>query len=131
MDLSLPADPSSPAAARIALEAAGLSIPPGVLPDLQLLVSELVTNSVRHARLAPTQRIELRVLVEPGLARVEVEDPGRGFQPTPRGPGDRHDEGWGLFLVDRIADRWGVLDGSPAVVWFEVGWAAGWSSRAT
>jgi anti-sigma regulatory factor (Ser/Thr protein kinase) len=127
MDLSLPADPSSPAAARSALATEGLPIPSGVLPDLQLLVSELVTNSVRHARLAPNQRIELRVLTGPDHVRVEVKDPGGGFRPTPRRPGDQRDEGWGLYLVDRLADRWGVLDGSPAVVWFEIGWAAGWS----
>jgi anti-sigma regulatory factor (Ser/Thr protein kinase) len=131
MDLSLPVDSSSPSAARSALETQELPIPRGVLPDLQLLVSELVTNAVRHARMASDQRIEVRVRVEPDHVRVEVEDPGRGFTPMPRRPDDRRDAGWGLYLVDRLADRWGVFDGSPAVVWFEVGWAAGWSNPAT
>jgi anti-sigma regulatory factor (Ser/Thr protein kinase) len=124
MQLSLPADASTPGVARTALTDQGLSVPAPIVPDLQLLVSELVTNSVRHANLAPGQRIELRVTVEPGTVRVEVEDPGPGFTPRPRRPGDRRDEGWGLYLVERIADRWGVTDGSPAVVWFEIDWRA-------
>jgi len=123
MQLSLPPDATTPGVARTALEE-GLSVPARVLPDLQLLVSELVTNSVRHADLAPGQRIELRVHAEPGTVRVEVEDPGPGFTPTPRRPGDRRDDGWGLYLVERIADRWGVVDGSPAIVWFEIDWRA-------
>ncbi len=122
MRLSLPAGVSTPGAARAALGEEGLSVPPRLLSDLQLLVSELVTNSVRHADLAPGQRIELRVHVVPRTVRVEVEDPGPGFTPTPRRPGDRRDEGWGLYLVERIADRWGVVEGPPAVVWFEIDW---------
>jgi anti-sigma regulatory factor (Ser/Thr protein kinase) len=123
MELSLLADPSSPAAARTAIDAGHLSVPGAVIPDLQLLVSELVTNSVRHAGLSPDQRIAVRVDVSEDRVRVEVEDPGVGFTPAPRRPGDRRDAGWGLYLVDRIADRWGVKDGSPAVVWFEIDWA--------
>ena len=124
MQLSLPADASTPGVARTALGEEGLSVPARLLPDLQLLVSELVTNSVRHANLAPGQRLDLRVRVVPGSVRVEVEDPGPGFTPTPRRSGDRRDEGWGLYLVEHIADRWGVIDGPPAVVWFEIDWPA-------
>jgi anti-sigma regulatory factor (Ser/Thr protein kinase) len=131
MELSLPADSSSPAAARNAIDAGRLAVPTGVMPDLQLLVSELVTNSVRHAGLSPGQRISVRLDVEGEHVRVEVEDPGDGFTPTPRRPGDRRDAGWGLYLVDRIADRWGVTDGSPAVVWFEIGWTGERSSPPT
>lgn len=124
MQLSLPADPSTPGVARNALGDEELSVPARLVPDLQLLVSELVTNSVRHANLAREQRIEIRVTVRTGTVRVEVEDPGPGFTPTPRRPGDRRDEGWGLYLVERIADRWGVTSGTPAVVWFEIDWPA-------
>jgi anti-sigma regulatory factor (Ser/Thr protein kinase) len=131
MDVSFPVDPSTPAAARSALNVGALDVPSGVLPDLQLLVSELVTNSVTHADFDAGQRIELRVRVEPDRVRVEVQDPGPGFTPKPRGSDDPLDAGWGLYLVERIADRWGVVDGAPAVVWFEIGWAAGWSNPAT
>ena len=122
MQLSFPADATTPGVARTAVGERGLSVPARVLPDLQLLVSELVTNSVRHADLAPGQRIELRVQVTPGMVRVEVEDPGRGFTPAPRRPADGRDDGWGLYLVEHIADRWGVIDGPPVIVWFEMDW---------
>jgi anti-sigma regulatory factor (Ser/Thr protein kinase) len=131
MYLSLPVDSSSPATARNAIDAESLPLPPGVLPDLQLLVSELVTNSVRHAGLRPDDRIELRVLVRADRVRVEVEDAGPSFTPRPRRSDDRRDAGWGLYLVERLADRWGVLDGDRAVVWFEIAWAPGWSSPST
>ena len=124
MQLSLPVDASTPGVAQTALGEQGLSVPDRVLPDLQLLVSELVTNSVRHADLVPGQRIELRVAVAPGMVRVEVEDPGPGFTPTPRRSGERRDDGWGLYLVEHIADRWGVVDGPPSIVWFEMDWRA-------
>ena len=120
MQLSLPVDAATPGVARTALGDQELSVPPSMVPDLQLLVSELVTNSIRHADLAPGQHIELRVRVLPGCVRVEVEDPGPGFTPTPRRPGDRREDGWGLYLVERIADRWGVVDGPPSIVWFEM-----------
>jgi anti-sigma regulatory factor (Ser/Thr protein kinase) len=131
MDVSFPVDPATPAAARSALNTGALDVPSGVLPDLQLLVSELVTNSVTHADFDTGQRIELRVRVEPDHVRVEVQDPGPGFTPKPRRTDDPLDAGWGLYLVERIADRWGVRGGAPAVVWFEIGWAAGWSNPAT
>jgi anti-sigma regulatory factor (Ser/Thr protein kinase) len=123
MQLSLPVDASTPGVARTAIGERAF-VPPRVLLDLQLLVSELVTNSLRHADLALGQRIELRVEVVPGTVRVEVEDPGRGFTPTPRRADDLRDDGWGLYLVERIADRWGVAGGPPAIVWFEIDWPA-------
>jgi anti-sigma regulatory factor (Ser/Thr protein kinase) len=125
MQLSLPVDATTPGAARTAVGEQGFSVPARVLPDLQLLVSELVTNSVRHAQLVPGQRIELRMHVETGMVRVEVEDPGPGFSPSPRRSGDRRDDGWGLYLVEHIADRWGVMDGPPSIVWFEMDWPVG------
>jgi anti-sigma regulatory factor (Ser/Thr protein kinase) len=85
-------------------------------------VSELVTNSVRHARLRPHDPIRLQVRVSDRLLRVEVSDPGEGFGanvPEPvaaRGPG-----GWGLFLTERLADRWGVdRESGWTTVWLEV-----------
>jgi anti-sigma regulatory factor (Ser/Thr protein kinase) len=89
--------------------------------DLCLLVSELVTNSVRHARLRPPDTIRLRVEVSDRLLRVGVTDPGEGFgadilEPAVRGPG-----GWGLFLTERLADRWGVdRESGWTTVWLEL-----------
>ena len=53
-----------------------------VYSDMRLLVSELVTNSVRHARLLPGDRIRLQVELSERVFRVEVSDPGEGFGPS-------------------------------------------------
>lgn len=88
--------------------------------ELRLLVTELLTNSVRHSG-AGSGWITLDVDVYANAVRVEVKDHGPGFeldgtpQPHPDRPG-----GWGLCLVDRLADRWGVDRVDQTVVWFEV-----------
>ena len=89
------------------------------LDDLRLLTSELVSNSVKHGGSPRERPIRVRVSVTEKHVRVAVMDSGPGFeQPSPVGPGV--DGGWGLFLVDRIADRWGTdVDGSTTV-WFEL-----------
>ncbi len=113
--------PRCPAEARTSLTPLADSLPAKVYLDLSLLVSELVTNSVRHARLRPRDLIRLRVETSDRVIRLEVSDPGGGFsadlpEPTTRGPG-----GWGLFLTERLADRWGVdREGGWTTVWLEV-----------
>ena len=90
-----------------------------VLENIRLLVTELVTNSVRHAK---ASSIEMMVVVSRTRVHVEVANPGGGFEPRPSGPEDS-DSGWGLFLVDRLSDDWGVAQGSGADyqrVWFEL-----------
>lgn len=81
---------------------------PVLLEDVRLLVSELVCNSLRHAGLESDQWIELVAEVSLRAIRVEVRDPGAGFDPPPAalrpGPG----AGWGFLLVDALADRWGM-----------------------
>jgi anti-sigma regulatory factor (Ser/Thr protein kinase) len=93
------------------------------LEKLRLLVSEVVSNGVRHGDgIGP---IELRVTVGSSSVRVEVEDPGHGFRPEPgTGPADRTD-GWGLLLVERLAARWGVVASGTTLVWFELDLRAG------
>lgn len=91
-----------------------------VLEDATLLVSELVTNAVRHASQAGFPQVELRLKVEPERVRVVVSDPGGGFDAAPRLPTASESSGWGLYLVDRIADRWGVITKDRNEVWFEI-----------
>jgi len=98
----------------------GPSVPGKVLQDATLLVSELVTNAVRHAPHAGTPEVELRLKVEPERVRVVVSDPGGGFDASPRLPTASESSGWGLYLVDRIADRWGVITKDRNEVWFEI-----------
>ena len=51
--------------------------------------------------------------------RVEVHDDGPGFEPPATPPPEDADAGWGLFLVEQLADAWGVGDGGKGV-WFEI-----------
>jgi anti-sigma regulatory factor (Ser/Thr protein kinase) len=116
--LELPAEPGSASAARRAVEG-GLALEGETLETVKLLVTELVTNSVRHAGLPSGAEIVLRARVSGELVRVEVTDAGRGFDPADR-PEPSEAGGWGLRLVEALADRWGV-ETSPAVrVWFEL-----------
>lgn len=87
---------------------------------VKLLVTELVTNSVRHARLPAGRPILLDVRRRGTVLRVAVSDGGPGFehepgQPLPLAPGGR-----GLLLVERLSDRWGVTRGRGTCVWFEL-----------
>jgi anti-sigma regulatory factor (Ser/Thr protein kinase) len=109
------------ASARAALVDLADALPSGVLEDVRLLVSELVTNSIRHAGIEEGGGVELRVLVSQRVLRVEVVDGGRGFEPASPGPSADMGSGWGLYLVDRIADRWGTRPTDPGTcVWFEI-----------
>jgi len=90
-----------------------------ILYDVTLLVSELVTNSYRHGGLAPDDSIGLRVELAEGTVRIEVTDRGAGGTPAIRDPGE--DGGWGLRIVERVANRWGSEDVPEGrVVWFEL-----------
>ena len=82
-----------------------------------LLVSELVTNCVRHACLRDGDRIVLAARLTREFARIEVRDPGPGFDPEVR----HQANGFGLRMLDMLSSRWGVdRDDSGTRVWFEV-----------
>jgi anti-sigma regulatory factor (Ser/Thr protein kinase) len=123
MELSLEAQPAAAGRARRALAGTGL-VGSVQEPTLLLLVSELVSNSVRHAGLTEAERISLRCRALQECARVEVCDNGRtGGSPRMR---ERDGEvlepgGLGLHLVDAMADRWGVgCWAGKTCVWFEL-----------
>jgi len=121
--------PAAPSAARHALFE--LAVPRQAPRErLRLLVSELVTNSVQHAPTGPDASLDMLVLVgaSDGGIRVEVSDAGDGFHPARLGPDRDLTSGWGLYLVDALADRWGVARGKPTRVWFELRWPRGDSS---
>ena len=110
------ADSRAPGAARHALRALNGELDSELAADIRLLVSELVTNSLRHTGSA---QIDLEVSSSDELIRVDVCDHGAGFQVTGSPtPGDA--SGWGLFMVDRLADRWGVETNGATRVWFEL-----------
>ena len=119
--MSVELEPGATAAgeARAALTVLDGRIDADALDDIRLLVSELVTNSVRHSG-AERELVRLMVTSRGGTVRVEVSDGGRGFQPRARTKAQDEVGGWGLHLVDRLADRWGVETGRRTRVWFEL-----------
>ncbi|MCW3020146.1 MAG: hypothetical protein JWN10_2454, partial [Solirubrobacterales bacterium] len=91
------------------------------LGTLTLLVSELVSNAVLHSDAPPASGIVLRAhLLEADAIRVEVIDRGTGFTATPRDDGRPPGGGYGLFLVEQQATRWGVDCEGGTRVWFEL-----------
>jgi len=88
----------------------------GLVADTELLVSELVTNAILHARSPATVTIDR----DTTSIRVAVCD-ASSAQPRVRDYGPRAVTGRGMMLVDRIAERWGVdVNGRGKCVWFEV-----------
>jgi anti-sigma regulatory factor (Ser/Thr protein kinase) len=88
--------------------------------DIALLVTELVGNSLRHAGLGPDDRVRVRIARQRGSVRVEVTDPGPGFSPMRERPGRRQTGGRGIYLVEQVADRWGLERAGETCVWFEL-----------
>lgn len=116
--LTLAPVPESIPIARHTLDRLADALENPTLDNLRLLVSEVVTNSVRHSTSEGT--VELRVTVNPYRVRVEVEDHGPGFDPTLADDSLERSSGWGLLLVDRLAARWGVVSSLTTTVWFEL-----------
>ena len=122
VDLELEGTPDAAAAAREAVAHFSDRVPERRLRDVRLLVSELVTNAVRHAGLSASDRIRLIVHLHEAVLRVEVDDPGTGFELRPPEPDPARASGWGLYLVDELSDRWGMDRGGRGGtrIWFEL-----------
>ncbi|MFE0039977.1 ATP-binding protein, partial [Streptomyces sp. NPDC059018] len=122
----LPRSPRSAGRARafLAEQSREWKLPDEVAETAVLLLSELVTNACRHARVPPGREVRARcVLGSDGVLRVEVSDASEVL-PCPRtaGPGD--EAGRGLALVAALADAWGAHPrecGVGKTVWFEIG----------
>jgi anti-sigma regulatory factor (Ser/Thr protein kinase) len=122
--MRLGSGPDAAAEARRALSELRADLDPPLMETLRLLVTELVTNSVRHT---DCDSVTLRVAIGKAAVLTEVADDGPGFdadaaleaeQREGRGP----DTGWGLFLVQRLARDWGVKEEKHSKrVWFELG----------
>jgi anti-sigma regulatory factor (Ser/Thr protein kinase) len=113
----IPRDPCAPLVARRLVDDLDGVLAPGAADRARLLLSEVVTNAVRHGEGAT-----IRVLLDagdPGRLRCEVTDEGDGFVPIARDRPATDEGGWGLHLVDTLAHRWGVRE-DRAHVWFEL-----------
>ena len=114
-------DRRAPAAARSAIDALTGEVNPALIGNTKLLVSELITNSVKYGGGGPVT-LEVRS-DDPNQMRVEVIDQGSGFVPVARSRPKTEVGGWGLHLVETLSECWGVYEGSTHV-WFEVRAAA-------
>ena len=119
VELTLPAEPRAAAVARRHVR--DLPLDTETREVVSLLVTELVTNAVRHGRVADDTSIVVRLsVVEDDLVRVAVVNDGPVFEPIPRKREVDTAGGMGLQLVDRLADRWGVEGNGETKVWLEV-----------
>src|SRR5262245_56573604 len=121
--LRLGSSPDAAVEARRAIARLRADLDPPLMETLRLLVTELITNSVRHT---DCEALTLRIEIGRSAVLTEVADDGPGFDLPPHQAQtvDAHDPGygWGLFLVQRLARNWGVKeDGGSKRVWFELG----------
>src|SRR4051794_3876533 len=105
-------------ARRAVRETLGGVVSDRTLDDAELLVSELTTNSIRHA---DDSELSMEARVRGDRVHVRVCDRGDGFVAhSPEKPDLEVAGGYGLVLLDRLADDWGVLQGDRFCVWFEL-----------
>ena len=120
LQIDLERVPDSPAEARRALADVSDDLSPRRLEDARLLVSELVTNAIRHAGLGDDDHITVVLETDAGALRIEVRDRGPGFDLVEPTPDPARPSGWGLYLVRALSDRWGVERNDETLVWFEL-----------
>ena len=122
--VELPATRGAPGMARAWATAASVasSLTKAEHADVKLVISELVTNAVRHVTYGPGENmVSLALGVATLRLRIEVCDRGTGFliervdPPAPHAPDRR-----GLLIVDAIALRWGASRGARHCVWTEI-----------
>jgi anti-sigma regulatory factor (Ser/Thr protein kinase) len=111
-EASLPLDARAPGAARIVVASLRGRVPASVLETAQLLVSELVTNSVRHSGASTRASVVVRVQVTESMVRLEVSDPGCDGVIAPRAPDLQGGGGFGLNVVRTCSERWGLERGA-------------------
>jgi anti-sigma regulatory factor (Ser/Thr protein kinase) len=119
--ITVPAGPAAPTTARRALTRwLSSRTTNGLLSDAPLLVSELVTNSMRHAGLRGAAGVRVSAELTDGVLRIEVEDGGRNGAVSRRSPSRDRAGGYGLNIVDALALRWGVERAGGTMVWVEL-----------
>lgn len=119
----IPLDVRAPGVARsVVVRCLAEHLVTPVLENAQLIVSELVTNSVSHSGAPEGDDVVVRVHMWRGKCRLEVEDQGRDGVIEPRLPDRAGGTGLGLGLVQMLSERWGVLraPGGPTRVWAQL-----------
>ena len=118
VDETIACSPRAPSVARRVLEQAATDLDVDLLHDAQLLVSEVVTNSIKHS--GSDDPIRLRVWARNDGLKVEVADGGLGFNTAPPADPGEGEGGRGLLILESLADRWGTSCDMRARVWFEL-----------
>lgn len=109
IEVRLALDAQAPGAARsVVAHCLGERVPSSVFQDAQLLVSELVTNSVVHSGMPAGTELTVSVDLTPGMVRLDVEDGGRDGTIAPHRPDCDNGGGFGLNLVEALSERWGM-----------------------
>jgi len=117
--IDLPGGLQAPQHARRAIEEHfGTGVEPAMLASVELLTTELVSNAVRHGGAGEEQVVVMHLALAPDTLRVEVCDPGAGFEPGP--PRPYGEGGYGLFLVSEVSARWGASREHSNCTWFEM-----------
>ena len=113
IELRIPVGSIGPALARAAVPTVVPPLPAATMADLQLLVSELVSDAIERSGARAIEDIRVCVTTADGTVRVELSAPSGLPRPTA--------DGWGRLLLDRLAARWGY-DDQPggARIWFEM-----------
>ena len=109
------------AARSVVRERLSGALPDRRLDDVELLISELATNSVRHAGAGAKSQLAVEAALWDDCVQLRMCDEGTGFEepetPTPHADGEG---GYGLVLLDRLSDRWGVKRNGGFCVWFDI-----------
>src|SRR5688572_18819954 len=120
VSFSVPGGKRAAGMARRSVLSSRIGVPGVIRHRLALLLSELVTNAIQHGGAGPHETVQVRLASSPDRVRVEVFDPGsNGAAPTDR---VAQSDGFGLLLVDRLADEWGRENtgSGGSLAWFEL-----------
>jgi Histidine kinase-like ATPase domain len=111
----------APALGRQALNEVLVDVSPRTLHDAKLLLTEVMTSAIRDGGLGNEDAISILIRDSESRVEVEVSNAGTAFDSTALRSRSR-EAGWGLLLLDRIAEDWGVRDGPPGdvAVWFRL-----------
>jgi anti-sigma regulatory factor (Ser/Thr protein kinase) len=121
-EIALPPSPRAPGAARCVVDhcLSGL-VTRRVLGDAELLVSELVTNSIDHGEPGEDDSVLVRIYLATDRLRLEIQNPGTAGVVAPSRAGRESGQGgYGLDLVNLLSARWGVMRNRDTNVWFEM-----------
>jgi anti-sigma regulatory factor (Ser/Thr protein kinase) len=117
VERKLPVGPNAPAQARKLVS----EVPLGedARASVELIISELVTNTVRHGDSTPGGELSVELRREAERVSGRVCGRGPAFSWTDDDPELSEPGGLGLMIVDRMSDRWGITHNSKVCVWFE------------